>query len=95
MITVTNSRTLIEISRPSLLLLLKSSVGWMTSSGKGMCHQNPNAIKKPPAPSSELSPIVVANGVRGMRCAIGVSQLIPELGRKNSISARMVLLMLY
>ncbi len=99
MITVTNSRTLIEISRPSSLSLLKSSVCWMALSGKRMCYQNPSATEKPPAPSSELSPIFVANGVRGMRCAIGVSQFIPESGlrlsQKNSISARIVLLMLY
>ncbi len=45
----------------------------MISLGNRMCHQNPSAIKKPPAPSNELSPIVVANGVQRMRRAIGVS----------------------
>jgi hypothetical protein len=49
------------------LSLLKSSVRWMILSEKRMCHQNPSAIEKPPAPSNELSPIVVANGIQGMR----------------------------
>ena len=38
MITVTNSRTLIEMSVPSLLLDLNRSVQCLTSSGKSMCH---------------------------------------------------------
>ena len=62
-VTVTNSRTLIDTNRPSLLSLLKSRVHWMILSELQMCHQNPSAIKKPPAPSNKLSPIVVANGV--------------------------------
>ncbi len=48
-ITIMNSRILIDTSLPSSLLLLKRSVGWTTSSGKQMCHQNLNAIENPPA----------------------------------------------
>ena len=64
-----------------------------------MCHQNPSLTENPPAPSRELSPMTVVNGIRVIRCTIGVSQLMPELGRnlsrKNLISARIVLLILY
>ena len=77
---VTNSRTLIDTNRLSLLLLLKSRVRWMISPGKRIHHKNPSTIEKPPAPSNELSPIVVVSGVRGMRWVIGVSHLMPELG---------------
>ena len=43
MITVTNSRTLIEMSVQSLLSDLNRSVRCLTSSGKSMCHQKPNS----------------------------------------------------
>ena len=45
MITVTNSRTLIEMSVPSLLSDLKRSVRCLTSSGKSMCHQKPSSME--------------------------------------------------
>jgi hypothetical protein len=55
-----------------------------------MCHQDPNVVENPPAPSNELSPIVVAKGVQGIKWSIGVSHLMPESGlillQKNSIS---------
>jgi hypothetical protein len=52
----------------------------MTLSGKLRCHQNFNAIENHPALSMELLPIIVVKGVHRMRCAIGVSQSIPESG---------------
>jgi hypothetical protein len=45
-----------------------------------MCHQNPKVVENPPAPSNELSPIVVAKGVQGIKWAIGISNLMPESG---------------
>ncbi len=95
MITVTYSRAFIDIEGTSW----NSKVCLRISSGKRICYQNPKLMENAPAPSKELSPIVVAKGVRGMRCANGVSHLMPESGlslsRKNSISAPMVMLMLY
>jgi hypothetical protein len=43
-----------------------------------MCHQNPKVIKNPPAPSNELSLIVIAKGVQGIKWAMGVSHSMPE-----------------
>jgi hypothetical protein len=37
-------------------------------------------MESPPAPSNEISPIVVAKGVQGIKWAIGVSYLMPESG---------------
>ncbi len=76
MITVMYSRTFIDIEGASW----NSKVRSMISLGKRICHQNPKLMENPPAPSKELSPIVVAKGVRGMRCANGVSQSMPESG---------------
>jgi hypothetical protein len=45
-----------------------------------MFHQNPNVVENPPAPSNELSPIVVAKGIQGIKWAIGVSHSMPESG---------------
>ncbi len=54
-----------------------------------MCHQDQNVAENPPAPSYKLSPIVVAKVVLGIKWAIGVFHLMPELGlillEKNSI----------
>jgi hypothetical protein len=62
-----------------------------------MCRQNPNVIKNPLVPSKELSPLVVATGVQGIKWAIDVSYSMPESGlsllQKNSILDCMVLLM--
>ncbi len=95
MITVMYSRAFIDIEGTSW----NSKVCLTILSGKRICHQNPKLMENPPAPSKELSPIVVAKGVQGMRCANGVSHLMLESGlslsRKNSFSARMVMLMLY
>jgi len=48
--------------------------------GKMKCHQNLRVIEYPPQARSKLSPTMDAVGVLGMRCAIGVSNLIPESG---------------
>ncbi len=40
-----------------------------------MCHQNSKVVENPPVPSNELSPIVVAKGICGIKWAIGVSHL--------------------
>jgi hypothetical protein len=54
-----------------------------------MCHQNPNVVKNPPAPSNKLSPIVIAKGIQGIKWVIGISHSMPESGlsllQKNSI----------
>ncbi len=76
MMTVTNSRTFIETNG----LSRKRRVRWTILIRNCICHQNLNLMEKPPAPSKELSPIVAAKGVRGMRCAMGVSQSMPESG---------------
>ncbi len=65
--TVTYSRMFIETSG----LSQKRRVRRTISVGNCICHQKPNFIEKPPAPSKELPHIVVANGVRGMRCTMG------------------------
>ena len=84
---------------PSSLFVWKWNVCWTTSSWKCMCHQNPNPTENPLAPSRELSSITVANHVRGMRCTMGISQAMPELGhnllQKKSSSDCIVVLILY
>ncbi len=54
------------------------------------CHQNLNAIESSPALSRELLPVVVAKGVRRIRCMIEIFQSIPKSGlsllQKNSNS---------
>ena len=72
MITVTNSRMLMEMRLPSLLSDLKSRVRRLTSSGKSMCHQKPSSMEYTPAPYRQLSPNDDAVGVCGMTWAIGV-----------------------
>jgi hypothetical protein len=88
-----------EMSCPSSLFVFKQKVHQTTSLGKCICHQNPSPTENPSAPSRELSPMTGANDVRVMKCAMGVSQSIPELGhnlsRKNSISEHIVVLILY
>ncbi len=69
-----------EMSSPSSLFVLKRKVRRTTSLGKCIYHQNPSPTENLPAPSRELSPMTVANGVREMRCTMGVSQSIPEFG---------------
>ena len=44
-ITVTNSRTLMEMSVPPLLLDLNRRVRCLTSLGKLMCHQKPSLME--------------------------------------------------
>ncbi len=66
MMTVTNSRMLIEMSRPSALSLLCKSVHSLTSSGNGRCHQKPRESDYLPAPSRQLSPKVVNVGILGI-----------------------------
>ena len=70
MITVTNSRTLMDINMLSLLLDLNSRAQRFTSSGKLMCHQKPILMEYPPAPSRQLSPNNDAVGACGMTWAI-------------------------
>ncbi len=95
--TVTNSRTLIEMRRPSLLFFLWRRVRRLTSSGKGMCYQYPSGMEYPPAPSRQLSPKDVNVGIRGMMWAMGVSQVMSDSGRsfsrKKLIFWRIVLFM--
>ena len=65
-VSVTNSITLMEMSRPSALSLLCKSVRSLTSSGNGRCHQKPRESEYPPAPSRQLSPKVVNVGILGI-----------------------------
>ena len=44
-----------------------------------MSHQNPKVMGNPPVPSHKLSPIVIAKGVQGIKWAMGISHLMPEL----------------
>ncbi len=84
---------------PSLLSFLCFRVRCMTASGKGICHQKPSKMQYPPAPSRQLSPKDVHVGVQGMMWAMSVSHAMFDSGRsfswKNSISWRIVLLILY
>jgi len=75
---VTYSRQLIEMKVSSLLSSRCSSVLWVTSSGNAICHQNSSVIEYPPHAVRELSSMISAVGILGIRCAIGVSKLIPE-----------------
>ncbi len=88
-----------QMSVPSALSLLKWNLHWMTLSGNLKCHQNLNAMENHPAPSGELLHIVVAKGVCGMRCMMGVLQSMPESGLsilwKKLSSLCIVLLILY
>jgi hypothetical protein len=43
-----------------------------------MCHHNPKVMENPSAPSNELSPIVVAKGIRGIKWAMGISNAMHE-----------------
>ena len=99
MITVTNSRTLMDINMLSLLSDLNRRVRCLTSLEKSICHQKPSSMEYYPAPARQLSPNDDAVGVRGMTWAIGVFHIIPKFGRslsrKNSISWRIDLLMMY
>ncbi len=64
--TVINSRTLTEMSKPSLLSFLWMRVCWITSFGNGKCHQNPRLIEYPPMPLRQLLPNAVTIGIHGM-----------------------------
>ena len=98
MITVTNSRMLMDISLPSLLSDLYRRVQCYTLNGKYMCHQKPSSMDYPPAHSRQLLPNNNAVGVCGMTWAIGVFHVIPKLGRwlpcKNLISCYIDLFMM-
>ena len=71
---------MIEINDSSELSLRCRSVLSTMFDGKMKCHQNYRVIEYLPQARSELSPTMDAVGVLGMRCAISVSNLIPESG---------------
>ena len=70
-------RQLIEMNDLSELSLRCRSVLSTTFDGKVKCHQNFRVIEYPPHARSKLSPMIDAVGILGMRCAIGVLNLIP------------------
>ncbi len=80
---------------PSLCRSIRS----LTSLGNGRCHQKPRESEYPPGPLRQLSLKVMNVGILGIMWAIGDSQRILDLGnnflRKNSISWRIDLVMLY
>jgi hypothetical protein len=80
MIMVTYSSQLIEMNDLSELFFRCKSVLLITSFGKDRCHQNFKVIELPPYASKELSPMIYAVGVLGIKCAMGVSNFIPESG---------------
>jgi hypothetical protein len=71
---------LIDINLPSLLFFRWIKSTFTISSGKAICQQKLISTEYPPAPLRKLSPNTVAVGVRGMRSAIGIAQLILESG---------------
>ena len=96
MTMVTNSKTLIEMSFPFELSVMKAFVRRYTLFGQTRCHQNRKPMQKPPPPKRQLSPTETADGVRGMEWPMGDSHDMPEEGlshcRSNSISSERVLL---
>jgi hypothetical protein len=79
---VTYFKQLIEMNVLSELSLRCKSVPSTTSFGNKRCQQNCRVIELPPHATSELSPMMDAVGILGIKCAIGVSNLIPDSGDK-------------
>jgi hypothetical protein len=69
---------LIDINLQLLLFVRWIKVRFTISSGKAICHQKLISTEYPPALLRKLSPNAVAVGVRGVRSAIGIAQLILE-----------------
>ena len=99
MITVMNSRMLIEIKSLSLLSHWWMRVLSTTSVEKTRCHKNCRGIDKPPPASRQLSPKIFSKGVRMITNTIGDFYTKPELSLTTSwrisISAHIVLLVKY
>ncbi len=73
-------RQLMEMSDLSELSFRCRSVCFTTFSGNEKCLQNFNVMEYPPHASNELSPTIDAVGVLGIKCVIGVLNLMPESG---------------
>ncbi len=97
--TVMNSSTLIEISRPFLLSFFIDEGLLDYFFWKSKCHQNLRLMEYHPKPSRQFLPNAIAVGILGMMWAMGVSQRMPDKGWdfswKNSISWHIALLMLH
>ena len=84
MMIVTYSTQLMEMNSLSELSFKCKSFCFTRFSGKERCHQNFEAIEYPPHVSRELLPTIDVVGVLRIRCAIGLSNLIPESGLSAS-----------
>ncbi len=75
---VTYSRQLMEMNLSSELSLRCKSILSTTSFGNKRCYQKFRVVEQPPHATRELSPKIDAVGILGVKCEIGVSNLIFE-----------------